>query len=268
MIVSLAAFLISTVIGILAALIGLGGGFLYVPTLTLIFGFDPRMAVGTSLAVMVISSFAATIVYRSQGKVLYKAAAVLCIPSMLLSVVGSIITDHMDTRLIIIVFSMVLILISLEMLLPDFRLIRKLDFGPSLTFMCRDQTGEEKPVHIPYAHLIIWGAFGGLVSGVTGTSGGAFFVPALVAIGVPVHVAVATSLLTIIPTSLAGASTHTALGHVSLPFFVLYGAGAGLGAYAGARLAPRIHADHIKRIFGFILIFIAVLMIQQKVLGM
>jgi uncharacterized membrane protein YfcA len=105
------------------------------------------------------------------------------------------------------------------------------------------------------------------VSGITGTSGGAFFVPALVGAGIPVHFAVATSLLTIIPTSVTGAATHALLGHLSLPFLIMYGGGAAVGAYAGASLAPRIHADHIKKVFGILLIGIALLMIQQKVLG-
>jgi hypothetical protein len=114
---------------------------------------------------------------------------------------------------------------------------------------------------------VVWGAIGGLVSGTTGISGGVFFVPALIVIGVPVHFAVATSLLTIIPTSISGAATHAVLGHISLPFLVVFGAGAGIGAYGGAFLAPRIHADHIRKFFGIMLIFIALLMIQQKILG-
>jgi hypothetical protein len=161
---------------------------------------------------------------------------------------------------------MVLILISCQMLFPKLRVVRKIPFGPYLSFPCKEPGGEECPVHIPASHLIVWGAMGGLVSGVTGTSGGAFFVPALVAIGVPIHFAVATSLLTIIPTSLAGASTHAILGHISLPYLALYGAGASVGAYTGATLAPRIHADTIKRVFGILLLIIAVIMIQQKVL--
>jgi hypothetical protein len=108
---------------------------------------------------------------------------------------------------------------------------------------------------------------GGLVSGITGTSEGAFFVPALVAVGVPVHFAVATSLLTIIPTSITGAVTHALLGHLSPPFLIAYGMGAAVGAYAGASVAPRIPADLISKIFGILLIGIALLMIQQKVLG-
>jgi hypothetical protein len=266
LIVSLAAFLISCGIGIVAAVIGLGGGFLYVPTLTLIFGFDPRMAVGTSLAVMVFSSFAATVVYRSQGRILYKAAAVIAIPSILFSVLASLVTSYIDTRIIIAIFALAILAMSLEMLFPSLRLIRKIGIGPSMNLTCRDHEGTEKTLHIPYVHLVAWGAFGGFVSGVTGTSGGAYFVPALMALGIPVHWAVATSLLAVIPTAIAGASTHALLGHVSVPFLVLYGAGAGVGACLGAYVAPRIHPDHIRKFFGAMLIFIAVLMIQQKVL--
>ncbi|ABS54824.1 protein of unknown function DUF81 [Methanoregula boonei 6A8] len=266
MIVSLAAFLISCGIGVIAAVIGLGGGFLYVPTLTLIFGFDPRIAVGTSLAVMVFSSFAATVVYRRQGRVLYKAAAVIAIPSIAFSMLASVISSYIDTRLIIALFALALLAMSFEMLIPALHLIRKIGIGPLMALSCRDLDGTEKIIQIPYAHLVVWGAFGGFVSGVTGTSGGAYFVPALVALGVPVHWAVATSLLAVIPTVVTGASVHAFLGHVSVPFLVLYGAGAGMGACLGAYIAPRIHPDHIRKFFGVMLIFIAVLMIQQKVL--
>ena len=268
MIESIAAILIAGGIGTVAALIGMGGGFLYVPTLTLIFGADPKMAVGTSLAVMIFSATAATFVYRKQGKILYRAAAILFIPSVIFSILGSYLTSFMDVRFIVAAFALVLILISCQMLFPTLRLVRKIPYGPHLAFSCREEGNGDGQVRIPVSHLIVWGAMGGLVSGITGTSGGAFFVPALVIIGVPVHFAVATSLLTIIPTSIAGASTHALLGHISLPLLALYGAGASVGAYAGATIAPHIHADHIKRIFGVLLIIIALIMIQQKVLGM
>ena len=266
MIASLAAFLISCGIGIVAAVVGLGGGFLYVPTLSIVFGLDPRMAVGTSLAVMVFASFAATVMYRRQDRILYRAALVLAVPGIVFAVLSSLVTNYIDARLIIALFSLALLVISLEMLIPGLHLIRTIRVGPSMDLACRDQDGEEKIVRVPYVHLVAWGALGGLVSGVTGTSGGPYFVPALVAVGVPVHAAVATSLLAIMPEVLSGALTHAFLGHVSVPFLVLYGAGAGVGALAGAYVAPRIHPDHIRRIFGIMLITLALLMIQQKVL--
>lgn len=264
MIDTIFAFFIAAGIGLIASVIGMGGGFLYVPTLTLIFGFDQKMAVGTSLAVMIFSSGTATFVYWRQKKLLITLAALLVLPAMIFSALGSLVTLYFDARILVILFALVLILMSLQMLVPSLRVVPAIRWGPSIEVT---PSGSGEPVRVPYLHLVVWGAMGGLVSGITGTSGGAFFVPALVVIGVPVHFAVATSLLTIIPTSITGAATHAVLGHISLPFLIMYGAGAAIGAYAGASIAPRIHADHIQKGFGILLIFIALLMIQQKVLG-
>lgn len=261
------AFFIGALIGLIASIIGMGGGFLYVPTLTLIFGFDQKMAVGTSLAVMVFSSCTATLVYWRQKKVLIALSALMVLPAMIFSTLGSLITLYFDARILVILFALVLILMSLQMLVPSLCFVPTITWGPSFEVNPSGPGGHGKPIRIPCIHLVVWGAMGGLVSGITGTSGGAFFVPALVVIGIPVHFAVATSLLTIIPTSITGAATHTALGNISLSYVVVYGAGAVFGAFAGAFIAPRIHADHIKKVFGILLIGIALLMIQQKILG-
>ena len=261
------AFFIAAGIGLISSIIGMGGGFLYVPTLTLIFGLDQKMAVGTSLAVMVFSSFAATLVYQRQQKILYAVAALLIVPGSIFSVLGSVLTSYIDAWILVVLFSFVLILMSLQMLIPSFRLVPPLLYGPSLQVHTSGPDEKNNSISIMYLHLVIWGAMGGLISGTTGISSGVLFVPALVAIGIPVHFAVATSLLTIIPTSLSGAATHAVLGHISLPFLAVYGAGAGIGAYAGASIAPRIHADHIRKFFGILLVVIALLMIQQKVIG-
>lgn len=260
------AFFIAAGIGLIASIIGMGGGFLYVPTLMLIFGFDPKMAVGTSLAVMIFSACAATLVYWRQKKILVTLAAFLVLPAMFFSLLGSLITVYFDAKILVILFALVLILMSLQMFVPSLSLVPVITWGPSCE-VNRSGDGKGEPIRIPSLHLLVWGAMGGLVSGITGTSGGAFFVPALVVIGIPVHVAVATSLLTIIPTSITGAATHAVLGTISLQFLIIYGAGAAIGAYAGATIAPRIQAGHIRKGFGILLIVIALLMIQQKVLG-
>ncbi|MFA6333434.1 MAG: sulfite exporter TauE/SafE family protein, partial [Methanoregula sp.] len=231
------AFFIAAGIGLIASIIGMGGGFLYVPTLTLLFGFEPKMAVGTSLAVMVFSACTATLVYWQQKKILVMLAAFLALPAMLFSLLGSLITVYFDARILVILFSLVLILMSLQMLVPSLSLVPVIRWGPSFAVTPFGGGEQGEPIRIPCMHLVVWGAMGGLVSGITGTSGGAFFVPALVVIGIPVHVAVATSLLTIIPTSITGAATHAVLGNISLPFLVIYGAGAAIGAYAGATIA-------------------------------
>ena len=247
MILPVFAFLIALAIGIVAALVGLGGGFLYVPTLTLIFGLDKRMAVGTSLAVTVCASAAAAFCCARQKKILYKAAGCLIIPGMIGAALGAALTAYIDTRILVILFVLVLLLISVQMLRPACRLVGIVSRGPALENHITGPGGEGSSVRIPYAHLILWGTAGGLVS------------------GIPVHYAVATSLFAIVLTSLAGAGTQAALGNVSLPFLAAYGTGEAIGAYAGASIAPKIQAERIQMFFGAILLVIAVLMILHDI---
>ena len=262
-----AAYLISLGIGVIAAVLGLGGGFLFVPSLTLIFGIDPKTAIGTSLAIMVFSSLSASFWYRKQGVILFKVALILIVPSMLGAVAGSYLTTLVDARVLVAVFCIVLTLISLEMLFPWFRFLREIQFGPSFVLSAKVPHQGVQPVNrIWYSHLIIWGATGGVLSGATGNSGGVIIVPALATAGIPVHYAVATSLFTIIIVSITGATAHAALGQIAWPFVAVYGAGAAFGAFIGANIAPHIHEDQIKKIFGVLLLGIAVLMFQQKVL--
>jgi uncharacterized protein len=261
------AFPLSIGIGIIAAIVGLGGGFLYVPTLSLIFGLDPKTAIGTSLAIMIFSSLSASFWYRKQGVILYKVAFILIIPSMIASVLGSFITTFVDARILVAFFCIMLGMISTEMLIPSFRFLSEIQIGPSFVLETRvGLQGANLVGRIWYSHLIFWGFIGGLLSGVTGTSGGVIFVPALVTACIPVHYAVATSMFTIIVVSITGATTHATLGQIAWPYVAVYGAGAAFGAFIGAHIAPQIKETQIKKILGVLLLFIAVLMFQQKVL--
>ena len=73
-------------------------------------------------------------------------------------------------------------------------------------------------------------------------------------------------MFTIILVSFTGATAHASLGQIQWPYVMVYGAGAAFGAFIGAHIAPRIHEAQIKTIFGILLLSVAVLMFQQKVL--
>ena len=261
------AGLISVGIGIIAAVVGLGGGFLYVPTLSMIFGLDAKTSIGTSLAIIIFTSLSASYWYRKQGVILYKVAFILIIPSMVASMIGSFLTTMVDARILVTIFCAMLTLISLEMLIPAFRFLKEVQIGPSFILATSVRGQGTQPINrIWYSHMVLWGFIGGLLSGVTGTSGGVVFVPALATAGIPIHFAVATSMFAIIFVSLTGATTHAMIGQIAWPFVLVYGAGAAFGAFIGANIAPRIEEAQIKKILGVLLLFIAALMFQQKVL--
>ena len=157
-------------IGVIAAIIGLGGGFLYVPTLTLIFGIDTKTAIGTSLAIMVFSSISASFWYRRQGVILYKVAALLAVPSVVGSLCGTFLATIVDARILIAVFCVMLLLISLEMLIPSFRFLLEINAGPSFILEAEVPHQGVQPVErVWYSHLLVWGFVGGLLSGITRT---------------------------------------------------------------------------------------------------
>jgi len=253
--------------GIASAIMGVGGGIFFVPTLSAFFGLDVRTAMGTSLAVMIFTSVSASFWYQRQKKILYRIALVMIPPAVICSVLGSVLAHYTDTRILVIVFACALVLIALEMLIPSFKFLVEIRAGPSFVPDVPVPGGGEPTVpRIPYLHLICWGAIGGFIGGVTGTSGGVIFVPALVTIGVPVLYAVATSMFTVISIAVAGSVAHTALDSISLPFVLAYGVGAAAGAYLGTVIAARTDDHGIRRIFGVLLLAMAVLILCGQLL--
>jgi len=131
--IEISAVFISFIIGTIAALIGMGGGFLFVPSLWLLYNLDTRVAIGTSLAIMVCSSISASVVYSQQKKIHYILAVALIVPAILFSVSGSILARSVDPRILAAAFSIVLIVISLQMMVTRFRFVCVLNYGPGIT---------------------------------------------------------------------------------------------------------------------------------------
>ena len=95
----------------------------------------------------------------------------------------------------------------------------------------------------------------GISAGLLGLGGGAVVVPVLcVLMGLPMHAAVATSMFTMMFTAASGTIYNIMLGSVNLYFAVALGVGMLIGGQIGARLACKVNAVQLKRIFGLIII--------------
>jgi len=165
--------------GFLAALAGVGGGFLYVPILILIFGLDPQDAVGTSLAVIIFTTLAASASYLRQNKVFFRSAACILPPSIIGAVAGAYLTDFISGTLITVLFSLFVGLLAIKLIFPDFPLVRAFRKGPSFIETSPDTNSFIVETNVYYVHYGIWGFLAGLASGLTGIGGGIFNVPAL-----------------------------------------------------------------------------------------
>ena len=114
--------------------------------------------------------------------------------------------------------------------------------------------------------MLATGAVGGFLAGLLGIGGGIVIVPALDAalsiVGVDpairMHIAVATSLATIIPTSIASARAHHKRNSVDIPLFKRWGAFVVVGSLLGSWIASRLHSDVLSFVFAAFALIIAI----------
>jgi uncharacterized membrane protein YfcA len=110
--------------------------------------------------------------------------------------------------------------------------------------------------------LLVIGAIGGLLSGVFGVGGGIVMVPLLISLAnMDQRRAATTSLVAIVPTSIAGSLGYFANGHIDLVAGLIIAAGAVVGAVIGSRLLRRIPLFWLRWLFIALLVVVAVRMV-------
>ncbi|WP_461865717.1 sulfite exporter TauE/SafE family protein [Thermococcus sp.] len=236
-------FLIGIGIGIIAGLFGIGGGFLIVPTLT-VMGLPMHLAIGTSLTCIAMSSFVSAFTHLREGRVLLKVAALKELFSVPAAISGAYLTIFINEALLRVIFSVLLMYLAYELIKTS-----KEKCNPEVS-------------SIHYKNVPLVGIFAGFISGLLGISGGVLNVPLFhTMIGVPMRYAIGTSSVAIFFTALAGAYEHYQLGQVSLETALLLAPGLITGAYIGAKLAHKIQPGKLKLGFAGILILIAIKMV-------
>lgn len=107
------------------------------------------------------------------------------------------------------------------------------------------------------ALAIVIGAAAGVLAGLFGVGGGILFVPALLMLGLDQHQAEATSLLAIVPVVLVGSWRQHGYGNIRWHSVWKLGLGSLAGVVAGGLLAERLAPDSLQRLFGALMIAIA-----------
>jgi uncharacterized membrane protein YfcA len=252
--------LLGFLIGTVASMVGVGGGVFIVPLLTLAYDFSPSNAVGTSLATIVFTSLASTANYSRQKRIYYKTGLILAITTVPGAVLGAYLTSIMEAQLLGLIFGFFVLLVAL-------RMIFKLNFSKNK----RADTEKSNPIDSERSLLecknkvllgVVLGFLGGLSSGLLGIGGGSLMVPIMVlAMGIPMHITVATSMFTMIFTSTSGVIEHFRLDNIHFEYALLLVLGTIFGAQLGAYVSKRISGRNLRRIFGLVLIIVSIRMI-------
>lgn len=258
---------LGVLIGIVAAMIGIGGGVFMVPLLTLLplYELSTPQAIGTSLATIIFTSLASTASYSRQKRIDYKTGLILAAATIPGAFVGAYLTSIIEERLLGLIFGFFLIFIALRMIFKfSFLSLQRLSTGGSMR--CRIVDSEVSVFE--YGKNVWLGLalsfFGGLASGLLGIGGGSVLVPIMTLVmSMPIHVTVATSMFTMVFTSMSGVVQHFMSDNVHFEYVLPLALGTVFGAQLGAYVSKRISAGNLRRIFGVVLIFISVRMILK-----
>ncbi|MBI5109197.1 MAG: sulfite exporter TauE/SafE family protein [Rhodocyclales bacterium] len=247
--------------GFVAGLFGVGGGLTIVPLLFMLFAAQNfpvehamHLALGSSMATIVLTSIASTRAHHAHGAVRWDIVRSFAPGLVLGTLGGSFIAAWIPTRPLAMVFTAIVYYAAIQMML---------DFKP-------------KPHRqIPgTAGMVVAGGTIGVVSSLVAAGGGFLSIPFMVFCNVAIHNAVGTSAALGFPIAVAGTIGYIAsglkasglpaysLGYIYLPAFIGVVAVSFLMAPVGARLAHRLPVKQLKRGFGVFLALLATKMLH------
>ncbi len=248
--------------GILGSLLGLGGGILIVPGLTLLFGLDIKTAVATSVVAVVTNSLAGSVVYTRKGFTHIKLAMILEITTTLGALAGGLVAVWVSGRWLYGLFALVAAYIVYAMRRPPASETADDPDGLLPAAFTDPATGRE--VRYGVQHLgagVAASTIAGVLSSLLGVGGGIVKVPIMCQVmGVPIKAATATSTFMIGITTATAAMVYYGGGLVVPALVIPVALGAVVGAQIGSRLGARIRSMTLRTLFQVLLLFIAVQM--------
>lgn len=261
--------LIAVLAGFLGSLVGLGGGIIITPALTILFGFDIKYAIGASIVAVIATSSGSAIAFVKDHVSNMRVGMLLEVFTTAGGVVGALMAGVFSSKLLYIFFSLIL-LNSFYGMLKKTGLITKLKkeeekvendkyadkYKLNSTYYDKatGETVKYNVTNVPQGSLVMSGA--GFASGLLGIGSGAFKVVALdTYMKLPIKVSTATSNFMMGVTATASALIYFFNGTINPVVAAPIAIGTLIGSRTGAKVMQRLDAKYIRYIFLPILLF-------------
>jgi hypothetical protein len=260
---------ISVFAGFVGALLGLGGGLVVVPALTLFFHVHIRYAIAASLISVVATSSGAAIGYLKEGLTNLRLAVVLETGTVLGAIIGFLISSSIKSSFLYLFFGALLMLSALMMLKK--REIQEVEvnhpWSESLQLSGVHLGVDEnlKPYSVAQLPLGLFLMFGaGILSALLGIGSGIFKVLAMdTVMKLPIKVSSATSTFMIGVTAAGSAGAFFLRGDVRPEIAAPVAIGVLVGAFIGSKLMVKIPANRIRKFFVIVLIIVSLQMMSK-----
>jgi uncharacterized membrane protein YfcA len=289
---SLVLFGVSILAGVLGSLLGLGGGFVVVPVLTLVFHLDIRLAIGTSIVAVAATSSAGAARNVTESITNLRVATFLALATTLGAVTGALLAGVFDARFLFALFGIVLAVSGVQMVRKRRIPVAKdpmpavATIGVAVAFTEGVDRGgrladrlalhsayfdEAEGLEVPYVVVNTGLGLGlmylaGALSGLLGIGSGVLKVPAMdLAMHIPMKVSTATSNLLIGLTAAASAVVYFARGDIDPLIAGPVAIGVLLGATQGSKWLAGMRSDRLRVLFVSVLGVVAVQMIWKGI---
>lgn len=252
-------------VGFTMGLTGGGGSLLAVPLLMYGLHIPPREAFGISLAVVGATALTGVIWRMRAGQVEVRAGVLVAVCGMVGAPAGAWIADRIDERVLLLMFSTFMLFVSGGIWRQSQHGERPQSAGTAPSRSACSRRGDELVLTSRCAVLLACvGLLTGVLSGMFGVGGGFVVVPSLIFFtAIPVHRAVATSLLIMVLVSISGVASHFAAGRdISLSITGLFIAGGLVGMQLGTELGSRLSPRVLQRILA-----VGIMMVAGLILG-
>lgn len=256
-------YIASILMGLSLGMIGGGGSILTVPILVYLFKIDPVLSTGYSLFIVGTTALVGGLIALRKKEVDLTTGFIFAAPSFLgVFLIRRFVVPALPATVFHTEFftltkpALVMLVFAILMVLASVSMIRK------------TKTQSQKVLNTKIKYLLI-GLEGLIVGGVTGfvgAGGGFLIIPALVLlVGLPMKMAVGTSLLIIAVKSLLGFTGDLMTqSSIDWGFLMILSAIAVLGIYIGGRLKGLVAESQLKKGFGyFVLVMGMVILLDQ-----
>jgi uncharacterized membrane protein YfcA len=269
----LVLFFASIAAGALGAMVGLGGGVIIIPILTILMGINIHYAIGASIVSVIATSSGAAATYVKDKMTNLRIGMFLELATTTGAIVGAAVAVYLNSTLLAIVFGSILLVSLIPLVreigqeIPPKQELKGIAKKLSLQGKYVERDGTVVEYNATNTKVGLSGMFAaGLISGLLGIGSGTFKVLSMdVAMKLPMKVSTTTSNFMIGVTAAASAGIYYARGDVDPVIVAPVALGILIGSFIGTRLLMKVKNDTIRKIFAIVLAVSAIEMILRAV---
>ncbi|MBP6871456.1 MAG: sulfite exporter TauE/SafE family protein [Bacteroidales bacterium] len=237
-IISLASFIF--------AMLGLGGGMVYVPVLNWA-GFDMKeVAIPLGLLLNGLNTALVLIPFARKKLVDWKGGAVMAVSALIASPLGAMTSSHVPVQTLKILFAAMVVAAALRTLWAS----RHAEPETMMSMKKRSIIG------------FFVGSFAGFIGGMLGLGGGFIIAPILMMMGYKTKEAAATTALVVTFSSISGYFGHVAQGEMNWPLTIVVIIAVIVGSQLGGRyMTQKAKSKQVKMVYAIVLLLIAIKMV-------